>query len=105
MSARQRLADRRASGLFEFEHRGMRFHASFSRFPDGRLGEILVTGPKAGTDLAASINDAALLASVAMQCGADVTALAQSLGRDGNGEPSTPIGRALQIIVSLGDER
>jgi ribonucleoside-diphosphate reductase alpha chain len=105
MNARQRLADRRASELFGFEHRGMRFHASFSRFPDGRPGEVFVTGAKAGTDVAANINDAALLASVAMQHGADVSALAQSLGRDGNGDPSTPIGRALQIIVSLGDDR
>jgi hypothetical protein len=66
---------------------------------------VFVTGAKAGTDLAASINDAALLASVAMQFGADASALAQSLGRDGTGEPATPIGRALQIIVALGGSR
>ena len=104
MNARQRLADRRASELFEFEHRGVLFHASFSWFPDGRIGEVFVTGSKSGTDLEASVNDGAILASIGLQHGVDLAVLAGALGRDGSGEPATPIGRALNIIASLGAE-
>ena len=36
---RQRLSDRRASESFTFEVGGLRFTATISRFPDGRIGD------------------------------------------------------------------
>jgi hypothetical protein len=49
MSAqRERLPNRRASEIFSFELEGLRFTASVSRFPDGRIGELFVNNHKAG---------------------------------------------------------
>jgi hypothetical protein len=39
MSARERLPDRRPSQVFDFEVMGLRFTASISRYPDGRIAE------------------------------------------------------------------
>jgi hypothetical protein len=49
VTARQRLRDRRASELFGFESQGMKFTASISRFPDGRIGELFLDNHYSGS--------------------------------------------------------
>jgi hypothetical protein len=44
---RHRLANRRGSETFYFECAGLRYTATISRFPDGRLGEIFIDNGKA----------------------------------------------------------
>ena len=39
-TARERLPDRRASEVFDFEAMNLRFTASISRYPDGRVSEL-----------------------------------------------------------------
>ncbi len=74
---------------------------------DGVIQELFLTGPKTGTGLRAVIEDAAVLASVALQRGASVTELAKSMSRTplfhDKGEPSSPIGAALAWAVRLQD--
>ena len=43
MSTRERLPNRRASTIFDFEAMGMRFTASASRYDDGRFAELFST--------------------------------------------------------------
>ena len=69
MTARARLANRRASTSFTFECAGLRYTATFSRFPDGRIGEIFLTNTKPASQSDINARDAAVAASLALQYG------------------------------------
>jgi hypothetical protein len=79
---RERLPNRRASETLQFEHGGFRYVASLSRFADGRLAEVFLSGPKTGTDVASAARDSSIVASIALQHGClrrpSVTALAET---------------------------
>jgi hypothetical protein len=98
-TARERLPDRRPSELFDFEAMGLRFTASVSRYPDGRVSELFCDNHKAGSAIGTLVRDAAILLSFALQHGADIEAIRRSLCRNSQGRALGPIGEALDIIV------
>jgi hypothetical protein len=99
MSARERLPDRRASELFDFEAMGLRFTASISRYPDGRVSELFCNNHKAGSAIGTLVRDSAILLSFALQHGADIESIRHALCRDSSGRALGPIGEALDIIA------
>jgi len=74
---------------------------------DGVVREIFLSGPKTGTGLRSVIEDAAVLASHAMQRGAPLGELASSMSRvpryQGASEPGSPIAAALSWAVTVQD--
>jgi ribonucleoside-diphosphate reductase alpha chain len=94
---RQRLPHRHANLSFSFECNGLNYTATASWFDDGRLGEIFLGNHRADSHADACAKDAAILASIALQCGAPLAVLRKALLRDSQGRPSTPIGCALDI--------
>jgi hypothetical protein len=96
---RERLANRRASLFFDFESMGMRFTASVSHFPDGRIAELFVDNHKAGSAIGTLVRDAAIIFSFAVQHGADPEAIRRALCRDSAGRALGPIGEALDTIA------
>lgn len=48
MNIRLRLPNRRASTTFDVEAGGLRYTATVSRFPDGRIGELFLTNRALG---------------------------------------------------------
>jgi hypothetical protein len=58
---RNRLPDRRASESFVFELDGLKFTATISRFPDGRIGELFLNNHKAGNQSGTNAGDAAII--------------------------------------------
>jgi ribonucleoside-diphosphate reductase alpha chain len=99
MSTRARLPDRRLHELIDFEHRGFKFTAGIGRYSDGRPAEIFINAAKAGSPLEAQARDAAILASFALQLGGELDTLRRALLRDARGNPSSPIGVALDLIA------
>ena len=99
---RQRLPDRRASTVFDFECNGLSYTASASWFDDGRVGEVFVGNHRADSHADACAKDAAILASIALQFGAPLDVLCKALLRDSQGRPSTPIGVALNLLAEGG---
>jgi hypothetical protein len=73
-AARERLPNRRASRLFDFDSMGMRFTASVSRYPDSRIAELFIDNHKAGSGIGTLVRDLAIVFSFAVQHGADVEA-------------------------------
>ena len=49
---RSLLPNRRNSELVSFQHEGIAYRASVSRFADGRLGEVFLDGGKPDTGVA-----------------------------------------------------
>jgi len=98
-SYRQRLANRRHSETFEIEVAGLRYTATFSRFADGRVGEVFLNNHKSNSAADANARDAAVAASLAFQFGCPLQVLQRALLRDARGNPSTPLGAAIDAIT------
>src|SRR5262249_29672921 len=96
---RQRLPDRRASVSFTFELNGLRFTATASRFPDGRLAELFLNNHKAGNAVDTNARDAAIVLSVALQAGAAADSIRRALCRDSQGQALGPLAPALDLIA------
>jgi hypothetical protein len=101
MSVRERLPNRRASSVFELEVAGLHYTASCSRFLDGRVAEIFLQNHKASSQSDFNARDAAVAASLALQCGVPLDVLRRALLRDTAGRPSTPLCAALDIIAGV----
>ena len=99
MFTRERLPDRRANESFSFELNGLRFSATVSRFPDGRIGELFLNNHKFGNQSDTNARDAAILLSFALQHGADLETIRRALCRDSHGRALGPIAEALDIIA------
>jgi hypothetical protein len=99
MSARERLPNRRSSQSFTFELHGLRFTATVSRFPDGRIAELFLDNHKAGSAIGTLVRDAAIIFSFAVQFGADADAIRRALCRDSDGRALGPIAEALDRII------
>lgn len=69
------------------------------RYVDGRLGEIFIGAAHANSLLDALASDAAIAISFALQHGADLDALKSAMKRNSRGEPSSPIGAALDQVT------
>ena len=99
---RQRLANRRYSESFDLEVGGLRYTATFSRYADGRISELFLNNHKSNSAADTNARDAAIVFSIAVQCGADVETIRKALCRDAQGRASGPLGCALDMIANDG---
>jgi hypothetical protein len=76
---RERLPDWRASEIFQFQHCGVAYTATISRFADGRLAEIFLDHSKPNSQLAEHANDCAVLASLLLQHHVTAAAIRHSI--------------------------
>jgi hypothetical protein len=100
MSARERLPHRRASVSFNFEHRGLRYTATYSRFADGRVAEIFVNNHKINSAVDVDARDSAIILSFALQHGADISVIAGALSRNPEGKPTGLMGTVVDRVVA-----
>jgi hypothetical protein len=98
MTGRQRLPNRRASTNFSFECAGLTYTPSYSRFTDGRLGEVFLQNHKSNSAADTNARDSAIAFSIAVQHGADPEVIRRALSRDGQGRATGPLGAALDLI-------
>jgi hypothetical protein len=93
----QRLHNSRPSQNFDFEVAGLRYTATVSRFPDGRVGEIFLANHKPGSQSDSKARDAGVAASLTLQLGCPLDVLRRDLLRDAHGSASTPLGAAIEV--------
>jgi hypothetical protein len=98
MTASRRLPNRRASTI-SFEVGGLAYTSTFSRFADGRIGELFLSNHKSNSQADTNAQDAAKAFSFAVQHRADPDAIRKALCRDGEGQASGPLGAALDLIA------
>jgi hypothetical protein len=99
VSARQRLPNRRACETFELEVAGLKYTASVSRFPDGRVGELFLSNHKSNSAADTNARDSAICFSIAVQHGADPELIRNALCRDSRGRASGPLAAALDRLL------
>jgi ribonucleoside-diphosphate reductase alpha chain len=78
---RNRLKDRRPHWLYRFECDGQSYTGGIGRFEDGRIAEIFINGSKVGTAAETNAQDAAIVASLALQHGCPVDIIRHALAR------------------------
>ena len=79
---RRRLPNRRPSLTQALTVGNLRFHASIGFDPaDGQPREVFLAGAKDGTEMAAILDDASVVISMALQHGITAAALAKSVAR------------------------
>jgi len=96
---REHLANRRASITLDFEHAGLRYSMTLSRFADGRLAEVFFNNHKHDSAADAWARDTGVIASLALQHGVSIELLRGAIGRDSMGRPTSPIGTALDLVA------
>jgi hypothetical protein len=80
---RQRLQNRRPHWLYRFESGGQMYTGGIGRFDDGRIAEIFINGAKVGSAAEANAQDAAIVASLALQHGCPIDTIRHALARGG----------------------
>ena len=76
---RQHLENRRSSISFNFEHEGIAYHASASRFPDGHLAEIFLSAGKPHSAAQVNAETSAILVSLLLQHGVSTDEILRSI--------------------------
>ena len=98
---RQRLPNRRPHWLYRFECDGQSYTGGIGRFDDGRIAEIFINGSKVGTAVETNAQDAALVASLALQHGCPIETIRHALARPGGG--AGPLATLLDEVESQRD--
>ena len=80
---RKRLKDRRPHWLYRFECDGQSYTGGIGRFEDGGIAEIFINGSKVGTAAETNAQDAAIVASLALQHGCLLETIRHALARSG----------------------
>lgn len=103
----ERLPGRRASEVLEFHHieaNGNKspFTSTIGFYADGRIGEMFIYAQKADSAIGLICHDAAVLISIALQCGATIEELRSSVARTSieGGRPQSIIGTALDVLAA-----
>ena len=91
-AGREQLPNRRASQQLAFECNGLRYVATVSFFPDGRLAELFLSNAKAGSHSDSAAKDSAVVSSIALQYGVPVDVIRHALLQDSRGVASGPLG-------------
>jgi hypothetical protein len=106
MSERERLRNRRASEQIAFICNDLKYVATVSFFPDGRLAEIFLSNAKAGSHSDSAAKDSAVVCSIACQYGVPLDVIRHALLRDAHGVASSPLGVALDLLAAdKGDKK
>jgi hypothetical protein len=102
MTTRAPLPQRRYCETFELRHGGQNtpFAVTIGRYSDNRIGEVFITGAKAGSDAEAIARDGAVLLSIALQFGVPLETIKHAITRESDGAPSTVIGAVVDRLAS-----
>jgi hypothetical protein len=94
------LPNRRECWRVKFRHAGIRCFGTLGVDPEsGRIAEIFLQAGKAGTAIEAMARDGAVLSSLALQAGVELSAMGGALTRLDDGNAAGPLGELLDAIA------
>jgi hypothetical protein len=101
MNQRNALPQRRAGETFNLVHgkQNTVFAVTTGFYPDGKLGEVFISGAKAGSEVDAIARDGAVLLSIALQYGVPIDTIRHAITREITGAPSTIIGAVVDRLT------
>lgn len=93
MTEREKLPNRRMRTPIQFEHGGHKFTGGAGHYPDGRVGEVFLSGNKPNSPRDIEVKDAAIAASLALQYGCPIEVMRHALLRDDAGNAAGTLGQ------------
>ena len=96
---RQTLPARREAETFDFLLGQILYTATVGKY-QSQIWEVFLNSAKAGSATDSAARDAAIAVSIALQHGADIETLRKAMTRNGDGSPSSPIGKLLDLLES-----
>jgi hypothetical protein len=99
---RRRLPNRRGCQTLNCQCGAHGYTATVAYFPGtDRLAEIFLGNGRAGSDVDAAAKDSAVVCSIALQFGVPVETIPHALLRDSQGNASSPLGVALDLLAAI----
>jgi len=98
MNGRERLPDRRGCDTRYMRVGKQEYVVTVGHYGNGSVGEIFVSGAKAGSDMEAVMRDGAILLSLALQHGVPIETMRGAITREGDGTASSIIGAVLDHL-------
>jgi len=104
LTVRAVLPNRRPAETFDFQHaidasvKPMRYTATVGRGSKGEVCEVFLNCSKIGSGADANARDAAIAVSIGLQHGVPIETLRGAVTRNGDGSPSSPIGKLLDML-------
>ena len=98
---RQPLSPRRKNQTFELAFEGVRFQLTVGFYPNGRIGEVWLNGPRPDSALYHITRDACVLISHLLQRFVSPHTLFDSLPRAQDGSSASVIGAIIELLMSL----
>ena len=100
MTERQRLPDRREAETVNIKIGGNEYKLGIGYFPEGRIGEVFIAGPKSGSDMHGLLADLGVVISRLFQHGDTPASLAAGMARLGDGTtPASIIGTIADALA------
>lgn len=105
--ARDTLPNRRACATFEMKHGGQNtvFAITVGYYADGRIGEVFISGAKAGSEIDAIARDGAVLLSIALQYGVPLETVKHAISRNVDSSAITIIGAVIDQLAKMEGEK
>ena len=105
MTLSARLANRRNSEIIDTAFRGKQYAITFSRFPDGLIGEVFIDPAKVASDAAEDSRDTGIILSIALQHGVPLACMRAAVSRVEQDRPASLAGHVLDVLAEASDER
>ncbi len=98
---RQPLSPRRKNQSMELVFDSMRFQLTVGFYPNGRIGEVWLNGPRPDSALYHITQDACVLISHLLQRFVSPHTLFDSMPRKADGSSASVIGAIIELLMSL----
>jgi hypothetical protein len=97
---RRTLPQRRRCETFEIAFGGFnrRHFVTLGFYDDGALGEVFITSGRTGEPVEAIARDGAVVLSLALQYGAELSNIRSAITRDHQGEPMSIVGAVIDKL-------
>ena len=97
---RRILPQRRSCETFEIDYGGLaKSHTiTLGFYDDGTLGEVFINGGKSGEVVEGIARDSAVLLSLALQYGSELSNIGSAITRDEQGAPSSIVGAVIDRL-------
>lgn len=93
------LPNRRNHETLQFEHWGQKYTVGLGRSrPTGPIAEVFLNCAKSGTQAETLARDSAVLLSLALQHGVELSIIGHAITRNADGSPSGPIGALVDLM-------
>lgn len=100
MMPREQLPNRRRSETIDTVFRDAHYAIVFSRFTDGRIGEVFIEPRKVGSDAAEDSRDVGIVLSLALQFGVPLATIRRAMSRVHGGLPASLSGHIADCLVA-----